>query len=110
MQKLSTRTDLRIRITETRRPSRLDARCSTDAQDLTAQRDALTGLGVKPNRIYVDHGPMSVMAPLVGRRIIMPPVAGSVQPTLDVRLRQGGPDPAGTAGHRDTGWAGEHGS
>ena len=24
------------------------ARCSTDAQDLTAQRDALTALGVKP--------------------------------------------------------------
>src|ERR1700720_4335917 len=32
------------------------ARCSTDAQDLTAQHDALTTLGVKPNRIYVDHG------------------------------------------------------
>ena len=32
------------------------ARCSTDAQDLTAHRDALTGLGVKPSRIYVDHG------------------------------------------------------
>ncbi len=30
------------------------ARCSTDNQDLTAQRDALTALGVKPNRIYVD--------------------------------------------------------
>lgn len=27
-------------------------RCSTDAQDLTAQREALTALGVKPNRIY----------------------------------------------------------
>ena len=32
------------------------ARCSTDAQDLTAQRNALTALGVKANRIYVDHG------------------------------------------------------
>jgi DNA invertase Pin-like site-specific DNA recombinase len=32
------------------------ARCSTDAQDLTAQRDALAALGVKANRIYVDHG------------------------------------------------------
>ncbi len=32
------------------------ARCSTDAQALTAQRDALISLGVKPNRIYVDHG------------------------------------------------------
>jgi DNA invertase Pin-like site-specific DNA recombinase len=32
------------------------ARCSTDQQDLTAQRDGLTGLGVAANRIYVDHG------------------------------------------------------
>jgi DNA invertase Pin-like site-specific DNA recombinase len=32
------------------------ARVSTDEQDLTAQRDALTGLGVAPDRIYVDHG------------------------------------------------------
>jgi DNA invertase Pin-like site-specific DNA recombinase len=33
------------------------ASCSTGAPDLTAQRAALTALGVKPNRIYVDHGP-----------------------------------------------------
>src|SRR5713101_5709804 len=32
------------------------ARCSTDEQDLTTQRNALTALGVKPDRIYVDHG------------------------------------------------------
>jgi DNA invertase Pin-like site-specific DNA recombinase len=32
------------------------ARCSTDQQDLTAQRDGLIGLGVPTNRIYVDHG------------------------------------------------------
>jgi DNA invertase Pin-like site-specific DNA recombinase len=32
------------------------ARCSTDAQDLTAQRAALLELGVAPNRIYTDHG------------------------------------------------------
>jgi DNA invertase Pin-like site-specific DNA recombinase len=32
------------------------ARCSTDHQDLTAQRDALLGLGVEAERIYVDHG------------------------------------------------------
>jgi DNA invertase Pin-like site-specific DNA recombinase len=32
------------------------ARCSTDVQDLTAQRDARIALGVKPNRIYIDHG------------------------------------------------------
>jgi DNA invertase Pin-like site-specific DNA recombinase len=37
------------------------ARVSTDAQDLTAQRDGLTALGVTPARIYVDHG-------LTGRR------------------------------------------
>jgi len=32
------------------------ARCSTDQQGLTAQRDALLGLGVEAERIYVDHG------------------------------------------------------
>ena len=30
--------------------------CSTDQQDLTAQRDALLSLGVEAERIYVDHG------------------------------------------------------
>jgi DNA invertase Pin-like site-specific DNA recombinase len=30
--------------------------CSTDQQDLTAQRDALVAMGVDPERIYVDHG------------------------------------------------------
>ncbi len=32
------------------------ARCSTDSQDLTAQIDGLTRLGVDPQRVYVDHG------------------------------------------------------
>jgi DNA invertase Pin-like site-specific DNA recombinase len=32
------------------------ARCSTDQQDLTAQRDGLTRLGITSGRIYVDHG------------------------------------------------------
>ena len=32
------------------------ARCSTDAQDLTAQRTILLGLGVAEDRIYLDHG------------------------------------------------------
>ena len=32
------------------------ARCSTDKQDLTAQREALVELGVVADRIYVDHG------------------------------------------------------
>jgi len=31
------------------------ARCSPDAQDLTAQHSALTTFGVKANRIYGDH-------------------------------------------------------
>jgi hypothetical protein len=33
------------------------AGCSTDQQDLTAQHDALLGLGVEAERICVDHGP-----------------------------------------------------
>jgi len=32
------------------------ARCSTDKQDLTSQREALAELGVAADRIYVDHG------------------------------------------------------
>ena len=32
------------------------ARCSTDRQDLAAQRQALLELGVAENRIYTDHG------------------------------------------------------
>lgn len=32
------------------------ARVSTTGQDLTAQREALSRLGVTPDRIYVDHG------------------------------------------------------
>jgi DNA invertase Pin-like site-specific DNA recombinase len=33
-----------------------DARCSTDEQDLTAQRDRLHQLGVAEDRVYLDHG------------------------------------------------------
>lgn len=32
------------------------ARVSTEEQDLTAQRDAVTILGVEPECVYVDHG------------------------------------------------------
>ena len=32
------------------------ARCSTDKQDLAAQKTALKGLGVATDRIYTDHG------------------------------------------------------
>lgn len=32
------------------------ARCSTDGQDLSAQRAALSAMGVEEDRIYTDHG------------------------------------------------------
>jgi hypothetical protein len=32
------------------------ARCSTEKQDLTAQREILRGLGVAEERAYLDHG------------------------------------------------------
>jgi DNA invertase Pin-like site-specific DNA recombinase len=32
-------------------------RVSTDEQDRTAQRDALSALGIEAKRIYVDYGP-----------------------------------------------------
>lgn len=32
------------------------ARCSTDGQDLTAQKQALENLGVASDRVYTDHG------------------------------------------------------
>ncbi|MDH1270505.1 recombinase family protein [Rhizobium pusense] len=32
------------------------ARCSTDKQDLTSQKDALQKLGIAADRIYTDHG------------------------------------------------------
>jgi excisionase family DNA binding protein len=44
------------------------ARCSTDQQDLTAQRDALLGLGVAADRIYVDHGLTGTNRELPGLR------------------------------------------
>ncbi len=32
------------------------ARCSTEKQDLRAQKKSLRGMGVSDDRIYVDHG------------------------------------------------------
>ncbi len=32
------------------------ARCSTDSQDLAAQKQALENLGVIPDRVYTDQG------------------------------------------------------
>ena len=38
-------------------PTRIGyARCSTDKQDLSAQRAMLEELGVAPDRIYIDRG------------------------------------------------------
>lgn len=38
-------------------PTRIGyARCSTDKQDLAAQRAALVALGVADDGIYTDHG------------------------------------------------------
>jgi hypothetical protein len=39
------------------------ARCSTDKQDLTAQRWALIELGVTEDRIYTDHSPTAPPSP-----------------------------------------------
>src|SRR6476620_3148735 len=47
------------------------ARCSTGGQDLTAQRDALAALGVKPKRIYVDHGLTGSNRARPGRRVAL---------------------------------------
>ncbi len=48
---------VRPRSTESALAWMRDARVSTNEQDLTAQRDALTRLGVDLERVYVDHGP-----------------------------------------------------
>jgi DNA invertase Pin-like site-specific DNA recombinase len=62
------------------------ARCSTDKQDLTAQRRALIELGVPEDCIYTDHG-------LTGRNRDRPVRAGEtlVVPKLD-RLARSVPD------------------
>jgi len=49
------------------------ARCSTDDQDLTAQRNALEALGVKPERTYVDHGLTGTTEPAPGYARPSPP-------------------------------------
>ena len=45
------------------------ATCSTDQQDLTAQRDGLTALGVADNRVYVDYADHRIMAPYRGESL-----------------------------------------
>jgi DNA invertase Pin-like site-specific DNA recombinase len=70
------------------------ARVSTDEQDLTAQRDALTALGVAPERIYVDHGLAGTNRARLGLREAMAACRGGdvlVVTTLD-RLARSLPD------------------
>jgi len=56
------------------------ARVSTDSQDLTAQRDALTELGVAQSRIYVDHGLTGTNRDRPDRREALAPVAPATPP------------------------------
>jgi DNA invertase Pin-like site-specific DNA recombinase len=42
------------------------ARCSTEKQDLTAQREILRDLGVAEERVYLDHGLTGQTAPGLG--------------------------------------------
>ena len=41
------------------------ARCSTDQQDLTAQRDGLAALGVATNRVHVSSSAIGTFSPAV---------------------------------------------
>jgi DNA invertase Pin-like site-specific DNA recombinase len=49
-------------------------RCSTDKRDLTAQRDALRGLGLEADRIYIDHGLTGTTVSALGYARHSPPV------------------------------------
>jgi len=67
------------------------ARVSTDDQDLTAQRDALTALGVDPDRVYVDHGLTGTNRDRPGLREARPPAA--------LATRSSSPSSTGSRGH-----------
>src|ERR1700759_1253664 len=83
------------------------ARCSTDTQDLTAQRERLRELGVADNRVYLDHGLTGTNRSRPGLDQALAAVREGdtlVVPKLD-RLPPAGPpapalrdDPAGRAG------------
>ncbi|MBS2966983.1 recombinase family protein [Actinocrinis puniceicyclus] len=70
------------------------ARCSTDEQDLTAQRERLRELGVAEDRVYLDHGLTGTNRERPGLREALAAVrAGDtlVVPKLD-RLARSVPD------------------
>jgi DNA invertase Pin-like site-specific DNA recombinase len=70
------------------------ARCSTDEQDLTAQRETLIALGVEPERTYIDQGLTGANRDRPGLREALAAVrAGDtlVVPKLD-RLARSVPD------------------
>jgi hypothetical protein len=70
------------------------ARCSTDEQDLTAQRQLLLGLGVASDRIYLDHGLTGTNRNLPGLNQALAAVRSGdtlVVPKLD-RLARSVPD------------------
>jgi DNA invertase Pin-like site-specific DNA recombinase len=75
------------------------ARCSTDQQDLTAQRNGLAALGVALNRVYVDHGLTGTNRERPGMREAL--AACREGDTLVARqARPAGPFAARRAGHR----------
>jgi DNA invertase Pin-like site-specific DNA recombinase len=90
------------------------ARCSTDTQDLTAQRDRLRELGVAGDRIYLDHGltgtsrkrpglDQALAAVREGDTLVVPKLdrlARSVPDARGIRLSLGGQvyDPADPMG------------
>ncbi len=72
------------------------ARCSTDDQDLTAQRDRLCELGVAEQRIYLDHGltgtnrarpglDQALAAVREGDTLVVPKLDRLVRSVLDAR-------------------------
>lgn len=70
------------------------ARCSTDKQDLAAQREILHSLGVAADRIYLDHGLTGTKRDRPGLREALAAVRGGdtlVVPKLD-RLARSVPD------------------
>ncbi len=75
------------------------ARCSTDEQDLTVQREGLAALGVTPERIYVDHGLTGCNRERPGLRVAIGRLPRRRHPGRH-QTRPAGPIPAGCQGDR----------